>query len=421
MFRSSIALLVACLFLFAPDKTTAQVTKLDKSQKKAGLLTSQVQSKNKTIKLAQVKKAPKTNDTDLKVLLKDQNKSDANAGTVKIMTIRNIGGPFMVAAHNLSTLLDEGDHFEKMRVIPIIARGKIQNLWDILYLRGIDLGFVQTDILEYLKGDPRFESIKDRIRYINLMFPEEVHIVARKEIKRLQDLDGKTVSINAKGTGSSVVGTLLFRRLGIKAKLINEDTSRAVARMKKGEIFAHFNVLGKPARPVLRIKESDNLHLLPIPYTKEVQDVYLPSKFTHDDYPALVEEGVEVPTIAAGNVLAVFNWPEDHFRYQKVKRFVEAYFSRFEELEQPGFHPKWKEVNLAASVPGWKRFKPAQDWLDKNAAPVPVPSSANKLKTEFSKFLKENGSSTDLASAKEMNSLFEKFLRWRTTRPVAQQ
>ena len=346
-----------------------------------------------------------------------QNAADANAGTVTIMTTRNLGAPFMIAALDLSTLLDAGEQYQDMRVIPVVARGKEQNLWDILYLKGIDIGFVQTDILAYLEDDPRINSIKNRIRYITVMFPEEVHIVARKDINSLQDLAGKKVSINAKGTGSSVVGTLLFKRLGIDAVLENEDTSRAIARMKEGDLAAHINVLGKPAGPVTRIKKEDGLHLLPIPYTPELAEIYLPSNFTSKDYPDLVPEGTRVETIAAGNVLATFNWPEDHPRYQKVARFVDAFFSRFDELKQKGFHPKWKDVNISASVSGWTRFKAAQDWID--AHPPSLASSGDdpSLQREFTTFAAAQGVlSSSPISDNEKNALFEEFLKWRSTR-----
>ncbi len=345
------------------------------------------------------------------VIGRKQNKFDANAGTVTVITTRNLGAPFMIAALDLSSLLDAGERYEEMRVVPVVARGKEQNLWDILYLKGIDIGFVQSDILTYLEDDPRIGSIKNRLRYINVMFPEEVHIIARKEIKSIQDLAGKKVSINARGTGSSVVGTLLFRRLGIKAKLENVDTNRAIARMKKGDLDAHFNVLAKPARPVLRVKSTDGLHLLPIPHTEEIAELYLPSVFTSEDYPDLVPAGTEVQTISVGNVLAVFNWPKDHPRYQKVSRFVNAFFDRFEELKQPGFHPRWKDVNLAATIPGWTRFGAAQDWLDKNAQTM---ADNSGLKQEFNKFVADQPATLN-AAGEDKTALFEEFLRWRNS------
>ncbi len=361
-------------------------------------------------------------------LLTGQNRGDANAGTVTIMTTRNLGSSYMQMALDLSSLLDSGEHFEDMRVIPLVARGKVQNLWDILYLKGIDIGFVQSDSLEYLQGNPKLGSIKRNIRYICVMPPEEVHIIARKDISSIWDLAGKTVSINAKGTGSSVVGTLLFRRLGIPAKLIHEDTRRAVARIKSGEIAAHFNVLGKPARPVVRIKSEGKLHLLPIPYSEEVRELYIPSKFTSEDYPELIAPGQEVTTIAARNVLAVYNWEKGSERYRKVERFVEAFFSRFNELREKGFHPKWKDINLAATAPGWERFKPAQDWLNQKGerlvstngrSPVSQPRATGSAPREqfdalFRAFLEERSPEYKPDEA-ELKALYETFLKWRNS------
>jgi len=346
------------------------------------------------------------------VVSQGQNSADANAGTVTIMTTRNLGSPLMTAALDLSTLLDSGEQYEEMRVIPVVARGKVQNLWDILYLKGVDMGFVQSDILAYLEDDPRFESIKSRVCYIAVMPPTEVHVLARKDIRSLEDLAGKKVSINAKGTGSSVVGSVLFRRLGIDALLENEDTGRAIARLKDGDLEAHINVLGMPAAPIARIKEEDGLHLLPIPYTPELAEIYLPSRFTNEDYPALVPAGTEVATIAAGNVLAAFNWPDGHIRHKKIAPFVEAFFSRFDELKAPGFHPQWKTVNIEASMAGWTRCTPAQDWIDRHQS-----ARTAELQREFSAFTAQQSEvASSQISDEEKNALFEEFLKWRNAR-----
>ncbi len=252
---------------------------------------------------AQAALAQGLTDNSERQLLRGQNKNDANANTTTIITSRTLGGAPMVMVRDLSSLLDDGERFEKMRIVPVVARGKVQNLWDILYLKGIDAGWVQEDTFEYLKNDPAIASIKRRLAYISRVFPAEVHIVARSDIESLEDLAGKTVSINAKGTGSSVVATILFERFGIKANPIHEDGGRAIARIKKGELAAHFWVLGKPARPVRRLKSEDGLRLLSIPYNEKVKDVYYPSKFTNKDYPALIAEGQTVETISVGNVL----------------------------------------------------------------------------------------------------------------------
>ena len=61
--------------------------------------------------------------------------------------------------------------------------------------------------------------------------------------------------------------------------------------------------------------------------------------------------------------MAVFAWPPHTERYNKVARFVTAFFSKFDQFQRPPRHPKWREVNLTAQVPGWTRFQAAEDWL----------------------------------------------------------
>jgi hypothetical protein len=340
-------------------------------------------------------------------LLRGQSRAAVNSGTVSIISQRLVGGPLMRAAHDLSTLLDEGTWFEKMRVLPIIARGKMQNLWDILYLDGVDMGFLQADTLEVLKDDPQIQFIKNRIRYITVMFPEEITLVARSDIKSLQDLVGKKVSINAKGTASNVTAPIIFRRLGIDAKLESEASPVAIARMRKGDLAAHFYLLAKPARPILGL-EGEGLHILPLPYSERFLDYYLPSKFTHKDYPNLVPPDQEVETIAVSQVLAAINLPETSARYQKIARFVNAFFTRFDELRRPGFIPQWRDVNIGAELAGWTRFKAAQDWLDRQ--PEKHERAKADLREEFNSFLDKR---IDKA---EGEKLFQEFLEWRRTR-----
>jgi len=106
-------------------------------------------------------------------------------------------------------------------------------------------------------------------------------------------------------------------------------------------------------------------------------------------------------------VLAVYNWPKNSDRYRRVERFIQYYFERFDKLKEPSFHPKWKEVNLAARVPGWNRYVAAEEALaaskeggtgrQANSNEPPGPARAD-------------------ASASEKSPLFEEFLEWRQKR-----
>jgi hypothetical protein len=86
--------------------------------------------------------------------------------------------------------------------------------------------------------------------------------------------------------------------------------------------------------------------------------------FSSDEYPNLIAAGETVETVAASVLLVALNLPEKTERYQRVAKFVDALFSRIDEFSKPPRHPKWKEASITAIVPGWQRFKAAQDWLE---------------------------------------------------------
>ena len=86
------------------------------------------------------------------------------------------------------------------------------------------------------------------------------------------------------------------------------------------------------------------------------------------EYPSLIKQGERVSTIAVPTALVAFNWQPQTNRYQRVARFTEYLFNRLDKLQSPGFDPKWKSMNLAATVPGVaKRFGAAQEWLERQA------------------------------------------------------
>ena len=85
------------------------------------------------------------------------------------------------------------------------------------------------------------------------------------------------------------------------------------------------------------------------------------------EYPGLLKQGERVSTIAVPTVLVAFNWQPQTNRYQRVARFVDILFTRIDRLQTAGFDPKWKSINLAATVPGLDRFAAAQEWLDRQA------------------------------------------------------
>jgi uncharacterized protein len=139
----------------------------------------------------------------------------------------------------------------------------------------------------------------------------------------------------------------------------------------------------------------------------------VPSRLTAADYPALVPSDQPVDTVAVGAVLAAASLQVGSERYRNLVNFVEAFFTGFQTLLEPGHHPKWREVSIAAELPGWWRFPPAEQWLQRNVQVVAAPLPQD-LRAIFSHFITERLKATGgpLLTEPPKDELFKQFQLW---------
>jgi hypothetical protein len=255
-------------------------------------------------------------------------------------------------------------------------------------------------------------DIATRVCYITKLFYNDVHIVARREIRSLSDLAGKRVF--AERNLGYPSARIIFQRLGIQATFdFTTDADGGLQKLLNGEGDAWIVSTGKSAPVIKNIKnEGGKVHLLPIPYERSLQDVYLPSSFSSDEYPNLVAPGTQVDSVATPVVLMVYNWPVQSDRYARVARFVDAMFDKIGQLQQPPRNPKWRDTVLSVSVPGLQRFKAAQDRLgNADAAGKTGVSTATLGQLGQS----ANGQGTS-KSSDDSARLFNEFLDWKRKR-----
>src|SRR6185437_7108374 len=115
-----------------------------------------------------------------------------NAGTVGIVS-GGLNGTYIRIAAELAAVLDDGD---TLRVLPLVGKGSVQNIADILFLKGIDIGIVQSDVLAYIRRERLYPGADKSIQYIAKLYNEEVHILAARDIARVEDLAGKKVNFD---------------------------------------------------------------------------------------------------------------------------------------------------------------------------------------------------------------------------------
>ncbi len=291
----------------------------------------------------------------------DQLKDKANAWTVGIAGGLIEGTPLRLAAE-MARVVDDGPN---MHLLPIVTRGATENLNSLLYLRGVDLAIINSDALEEYKA--QIAEIQRHVAYLLNLFPAELHIFVRPEIRTLEDLAGKKVNFNTQGTAVAYTGPLVFSRLGIAIEKTFIPHPVALQQLRKGEMDAVVFITSKPIDAFLKGRWEPGFKFLPLAYDRRFEDYYLPAALDSNDYPNLIEAGGRVPTIAVPTTLVAYNWPPGTNRYQRVARFTDLLFSRINRLQGPGFDAKWKSINLAATVPGLTRFPAAQEWLDREA------------------------------------------------------
>jgi hypothetical protein len=187
----------------------------------------------------------------------------------------------------------------------------------------------------------------------------------------------------------------------------------ALEKLKTGELAATILIAGKPTGAMGKLRSGDGFQFLTVPFSKPLQADYLPAVLGHGDYPGMVDTGHDVSTIAASAVLIAYNWPKDSDRYRRIGSFVNAFFPKIAALQKPPHHPKWRETNLAAVLPGWTRFPAAAEWLEQNRQKEPAEAATRQ---QFDRFLATQaavGSKSAAASTQAREQLFQEFLKWK--------
>ncbi len=326
-------------------------------------------------------------------------------------------GTYLHVAAEIARNVNEASREDELRVLPVVTPGATSNVRDLLYLKGIDIAITATDVFEHFKTVEPIRNIERRVNYIAGLYVSEFHLVVRPEIKSLKDLEGKKVGFHTKGSGSTVTGAVVLRTLGVKVEPVFINNAIALEKMKTGELAAIIHNGGKPNPLLTRFKNTDGFKFLEVPFDKFDQ-YYVPGVLTAKDYPNFLKPGEKVETIGIPAVLAVYNWPRSSDRFRRVSRFVDHFFDRFEKFKGPGYRDLWKDINLAAQVPGWNRYWVAEEKLKQV---VGAQAATPQIDTQLAR---QQAARVAPGDPTEQERLFQRFLEWakkQNARQTAQQ
>lgn len=247
------------------------------------------------------------------------------------------------------------------------SEGSIDNIKRINSTENAALGIVQSDVLGFLSRSKSPESVRmaKNLRIIFPFYNEEVHVLARNDIKSFMDLQGKKVAVGEDGSGNMLTSINLFSMMGITpAESKKISPAQGVVAVLKGEVDAAIFVGGKPVRLFKNLEDLtlpenqkyaamlDQVHFLPMDHAKMLEE-YKPAVITKADYNFVRED---VQTIAVQAVMVSYDFSQNggKRRCEKLGLLAKVMHKDMPNLIEKG-HPKWKEVNLDADVGNWQK------------------------------------------------------------------
>lgn len=234
------------------------------------------------------------------------------------------------------------------------SAGSIQNVFDVRRKRGVQLGIVQSDVLDYIRDisdDNELKTIAAKLAAVYPLYKEEVHVLGDLSLKTLQDLHGKRVAIGPQRSGTYLTAKTIFFQTGITpSKEVFLGGKEALDSLRRGEIDAMLYVAGAPATLFSENTTADDKFQL-IGVDDKALDSYLTAVIPAGTYKW---QESDVKTVAVKAVLITFSYAGE--QCQNVAKVAKIIHENKAWLDANG-HPKWREVNLDERLPKWPQYE----------------------------------------------------------------
>jgi len=262
----------------------------------------------------------------------------------------------------------EGKGVEGLVSTAVASNGSVANI-NAIQGGSMESGFTQSDVAYWAHtGTGLYEGKGkvDDLRLIATLYPETIHVVARKDagINSIADLKGKRVSIDEPGSGTIVDARIVLGAFGLTEDDIQAEHLKpgpAGDLLRDGGLDAYFFVGGYPTGAVSELATSAGISLVPIsgPEVDKLLEQY--SFFSKDTVPAETYTGVgETPTISVAAQWVTSAKQSDDLVYNITKTL----WNENSRKELDAGHAKGKMITLENATtslgiplhPGAERF-----------------------------------------------------------------
>lgn len=244
------------------------------------------------------------------------------------------GGIYNETANSIKSIADADG---SLKIETKTTAGSAANV-RLLSQNYLDAAIVQSDIAyDALNGENNFEKSGTLEGYSAVagLFTEACHIVVREDsdIKSVDDLLGKTVSIGEEESGTELNAKQILSAYGLNAKMVNEKNlnyTEAATQLQSGDIDAAFFTLGLNATVVEELSKQCKIRLIGIDdaTAKKLKNTYsyVDCTIPKDTYNG---QSDEVGTVAVKAVLIV----NDRLSTDDVKKLTQLVFDNAQELQ----------------------------------------------------------------------------------------
>nr|WP_233469670.1 TAXI family TRAP transporter solute-binding subunit [Neorhizobium petrolearium] len=250
----------------------------------------------------------------------------------------------------------------------VASNGSVANI-NAIQGGSMESGFSQSDVAYWAHSGTGLYEGKGKVedlRLIATLYPETIHLVARKDanIKSVADLKGKRVSIDEPGSGTIVDARIVLAAYGLSESDIKAEHMKpgpAGERLRDGGLDAYFFVGGYPTGAISELATSAGISLVPItgPEADKMLSEY--KFFSKDIVPADTYKDVgETPTISvAAQWVTSAKQPDD-----LVYNITKVMWNDATRAALDAGHAKGKMITLQNAVtslgiplhPGAERF-----------------------------------------------------------------
>ena len=218
----------------------------------------------------------------------------------------------------------------------------------------VDMAFIQSDVIAYaLAGSHNFTNTGKiaNLKVIASLYPEPIHVVTiDRNIKSVEDLKGKAVSVGAAGSGDDASARVILEAYGMNYDDIDErylSNAEASTALQDASVVAAMYATGAPNAGLVELSLKRPFYILSIPADKqkvlfETCPYFTSHTITKDVYK--LEEDAD--TLAVKAVLAV----REEMSEDDVYHLTKALFEKADEIAS--LHAKGRDIRLENAMEG---------------------------------------------------------------------